>query len=175
MLVYNEFIAFDLETTGLNSTYDRIVQISLVRFKKGKITNIFSSYIKADKEISKEAKKVNQISKLKLLTAPKEEKVMEQVVEFLLNTLSGEIPLVAHNGLTFDILFLTKALDRYGYPYKIQLVDTFKESKEYIDSSQGYKLVNLCDCLGIAIKNAHDAECDAIACGELLNNIIKKI
>ena len=43
---FKEFISLDLETTGLNSKKDEIIEISAIRFVNGEIKDEFTTLIK---------------------------------------------------------------------------------------------------------------------------------
>jgi len=42
----NKYIAFDIETTGLDSMYDEIIEIGAIKIEDGKKIEIFSTLIK---------------------------------------------------------------------------------------------------------------------------------
>ena len=58
----DRFIAFDTETTGVNSSLDRIVELGAVIFENGIIVDQFSSLVNPNMEIPPEATAVNHIT-----------------------------------------------------------------------------------------------------------------
>ena len=53
LLQLNEYISFDLETTGLNSDIDRITEISACRFINGEFSEEFTSLVNPEIPIPK--------------------------------------------------------------------------------------------------------------------------
>ena len=53
LLKLNEYISFDLETTGLNPKFDRITEISACRFVNGQFSEEFTSLINPEIPIPK--------------------------------------------------------------------------------------------------------------------------
>ena len=160
----NDFIALDLETTGLSPTNDRIVQISLVYFHNGKEKKNYTSYVKTDRKVSKAAYNVNHISPLKLKFAPSEDKVYKEVVKFIDKNKHSTI--VAHNA-SFDSRFLNNTLQRMGYSVDLDYTDTLSLARRNVEGVPNYKLDTLCEYFEIELDHAHDAYSDAKACGEL--------
>lgn len=39
------YVAFDIETTGLNPKFDKIIEIGAVRIRDGEVAEIFSSFV----------------------------------------------------------------------------------------------------------------------------------
>ena len=48
-----EFVAIDIETTGLNSEWDEIIQIAAIRFKGDEVVNQFVSLVKPKGKVPK--------------------------------------------------------------------------------------------------------------------------
>ena len=179
--VASRFIAFDVETTGLNPLEDRVVEISAVVFQEGQIVDKYSSLIKVGHKISYEAQMIHGIRGEDLLTAPDEKVVYEELVSFLGIALNGEIPLCAHNA-EFDISFLCNSLERLNIRnwenpnWKIRFIDTLRQARMLIEGVKDYKLPTLKEYMGLTM-NSHRAENDAIVCGNLLcklNQIIEE-
>lgn len=73
--VKKRYYAFDVETTGLNSYSDRIIELGVVLFENGVPVNSFGSLINAEVNISAEASRVNNITNSMIENAPKEKEV----------------------------------------------------------------------------------------------------
>lgn len=171
-LLRNEFIAFDVETTGLNPTSDRIVEIGAVLFVDGQPADSFSSLVNPGKSISPSASAVNHITNDMVKTAPSEEGVYENFVSFLGKALQGEIIMCAHNA-SFDFGFLANTLSRLGYDGIIRYADTLSMARQYVCGLENYKqctLENHFDLVNIA---SHRAASDAENCGHILNRILE--
>ena len=58
---FKNFVAIDLETTGLNYENDRIIQIAMVKVINGEIVDKFQSYVNPKRHIKQEASEINGI------------------------------------------------------------------------------------------------------------------
>ncbi|HQP62501.1 MAG TPA: 3'-5' exonuclease, partial [Candidatus Cloacimonas sp.] len=57
-----EFVAIDIETTGLNSEWDEIIQIAGIRFKGEEVVNQFVSLVKPKGKVPKFIEHLTHIS-----------------------------------------------------------------------------------------------------------------
>lgn len=165
------FIAFDVETTGLNADYDRIIELGAVKFIDGKPADKFSTLINPKVSIPKMVSNVNHITNEMISTAPTEEDVYPKFIEFLGSAVTGKIIMCAHNA-RFDFNFLGNTLRRLGYDAEIVYADTLSLSRKYIHGLENYKLGTLEKHLGLTNNNQHRAESDALICGEILCNVL---
>jgi len=129
------YIAFDFETTGLDTQKDEPIQIGLVRFwADGQIIDTFQSLIKPKKPL-KELKDIVRFltgfSLDDLKDAPTMEELLPQLKEFF----SGECIAVWHN-IGFDIAMLQK----YMNFDPIWQVDTYPLSKQLMHYIPSYAL-----------------------------------
>lgn len=167
----NEYIAFDIETTGLNRTNDRIIEIGAVLYQNGQISNKYGTLIHSVNHIPQSASRVNHITDEMLLNAPSEEQAYLEIIDFMKNAISGDVPLVAHNA-SFDISFLKNTLERLGYNGNLKYIDTLALSKKKLDLCN-YKQQTVADFFGIDNKNAHRALDDAETCGMIFAKLLK--
>lgn len=166
-MLKKKYIAFDIETTGLNPVEDRIVELGAVLFENGIPVKKFSSLVNPNKFISFEATRVNNISNEMIQNAPRENIIYSKLVEFLEDSLSGETVICAHNA-RFDIGFLSNTLERLGYSGNIKYIDTLSLSKNLIYGLENYKQSTVADYFDIINEEAHRAVTDAETCGKIL-------
>ena len=69
-LLRQQFIAFDVETTGLSPAIDRIVEIGAVLFANGEPVDSFSTLVNPRMNISASATAVNHITNNMISSAP---------------------------------------------------------------------------------------------------------
>lgn len=119
----NQFIVFDLETTGLKPERDRIIQISAVRIidgapaPTGSHPAVFDEYVTlrvGDRELPYSLKVKLGFDRhpeweAELEQAEPESRVFERFREWV-----GDLPLLAHNA-NFDYGFLKRAAGRIGW------------------------------------------------------------
>lgn len=171
--IKEEFIAFDVETTGLSALNDEIIEIGAVRFKNGYITERFSTLINPKIPIPIEATKVNHITNEMVKNAPTSNEIILKFVEFFGDALqsSGTI-IIAHNA-NFDMGFLTEFLKKnYRENTSIRYADTLKLSRKTLSGLVDYKLNTVANHFEIHNLNAHRAVSDAETCGNVLLKLL---
>lgn len=112
---------FDLETTGLNITKDRIVEIAIIKINPDGNEETFHSYVNPEIKIPKESAEIHGITDEKVQDSPTFKELASKVVEFI-----GEADLVGFNSNKFDIPVLSEELLRVGNDFDIS-------SKSFID------------------------------------------
>lgn len=165
------FIAFDLETTGLDSDYERILEIGATLFLDGKPTDSFQTLVNPERKIPYIATKINHITDEMVADAPTEAEALQSFSDFVGDAFSKGTLFCAHNA-DFDIRFLKKALQRNGMDADIRYVDTLAISRKYIKGIPNYKLPTVANYFALSIEHAHRADDDAAACGEILCRIL---
>jgi len=163
------YIAFDFETTGLDSKKDDAIQIWIVKFNHNfQIEKQFSSYIKPDnlENLSEIVEFTTWIKKEQLETAPSFDEIKDDILSFF----DENSVLIGHN-IAFDIWFLEKYV--WTVPYKY-IFDTYPYSRKFLHFEPAYALEILADKYGFK-GQSHDALADSIMAMELFKLIMKKI
>lgn len=156
-------VCVDTETTGLNHTSDRILQISVVKFNPntGERLDRRNWYIKPTGlwSIEKSAEQTHGITKEFI---EREGVSLKSMFNDFMSVKEG-CAILTYNGTTFDIDFLEREFER-------ELLDPKFYDHEFIDSFDIEKLVNsnrLADTYrryyGHDFENAHDASADTEA------------
>ena len=156
------FIAFDLETTGLDSDYERILEIGATLFLDGKPADSFQTLVNPERKIPYMATKINHITDEMVADAPSEADALQSFSDFVGDAFSKGTLFCAHNA-DFDIRFLKKALQRNGMDADIRYVDTLAISRKYIKGIPNYKLPTVANYFALSIEHAHRADDDAAA------------
>ena len=104
--ISNQFVIFDVETTGLNATYEKITEIGAVKIVDGKIVDKFSCLVNPRKPIPPNITVLTGISNDMVKDSPDETTVIPEFLKFCKDSI-----LVAHNA-PFDIRFITSAASR---------------------------------------------------------------
>ena len=167
----NRFIAFDVETTGLNASSDRIIELGAVLFENGIPMKSFSSLVNPGIVVPAAATAINHITNAMVKNAPDEEIVYPEFLEFLGDAVSGNTIMCAHNA-KFDFDFLQNTLTRLGYDAELKYVDTLALSRRYIPGLANYKQCTVEAHFGFKNSSSHRAETDAEMCGRILNKIL---
>jgi len=107
---------FDLETTGVDKTTDRIVEIAIIRFDGDKRYE-FQTYINPEIPIPASATEIHGITNEMVADKP----TMAQLAKKLHNIFNG-CDLYGYNSNSFDIPFLALQLEKAGYPLDLSEV-----------------------------------------------------
>lgn len=166
-----KYIAFDVETTGLNSYIDRIIEIGAVIFENQIPIKEFGTLVNPKIKIPSAATAVNHITNDMIATAPNEKEVYADLVKFLGDALKEETIICAHNA-KFDMGFLSETLMRLGYNADIIYVDTLSISRRMVFGIENYKQPTLASHFGIVNEQEHRAVSDAKTCGYILLNLL---
>lgn len=162
----SDFVAFDVETTGLHGTHDEIIQLTAIRFQEWEPVEIFSTFVNPKKAIPEEASRVNNITDDMVASAPPIEAVIKDFDAFI-----GKSNLLGHN-ILFDLKFLDYAGSEY-YQTKRKYYDTLELARLLDLSVINNKLSTLCEHFYIMDgKSAHRSDADALACGLLFKRLV---
>ncbi|MCB0390214.1 MAG: 3'-5' exonuclease [Bdellovibrionales bacterium] len=164
------FIAFDLETTGILPGVDRIVEIGAVRYFNGQVEAVYSTLVDPQIPIPEGASRVNGISDDMVQGKPTIDRLLESFADFCKDHL-----VVAHNA-AFDAQFLTADIKKFESPApKGVIIDTYAMAKKVFPGLPNYKLGTLVQHLDIPSTQFHRAEEDASYCGQLFIKMVEKI
>jgi DNA polymerase-3 subunit epsilon len=105
---------FDLETTGLNITTDRIVEIAIIRVEADGSESEFLRRVNPCMPIPAEVSAIHGIFDEDIAEAPKFEEIADEVVEFI-----GDSDLAGYNSNKFDIPVLAEELMRAGCDFDV--------------------------------------------------------
>lgn len=165
-----DFIAFDIETTGTVAGLDRIVEISAVKFVNFTVDSVFSTLVDPKMSIPKGASAVNGITDDMVIGKPTIDEVLGGLTEF-----TGDSPLVAHNA-PFDTQFLISDFQKYEVSTPAGVIlDTLPISRKVLPGLANYKLGTLVQHLKLPTGQFHRAEQDAISCGQVFMELVKRI
>lgn len=132
------FVAFDLETTGLSPSNDRIVEIGAVKFRNGTIIDQKSWLVNPGRSIPWLVQQVHGITDAMVRDAPDFVTVYKEFSEFI----EGAV-LMAHNA-RFDVSFLSAEIARAGFPPPPnKVIDTLKLFRNWFPNAPSYSLADI--------------------------------
>lgn len=167
---HNEFVSFDIETTGLSAkSGDRIIEIGAVKIKDGEVVDVFHSMVNPDIRIPYRITELTGITDEDVENSPRVEEVLQEFKAFTENLI-----LVAHNA-KFDLGFI----EYYGALTDIEFnepyVDTVQMSRYLLTDLDSHKLNCVADRLKIRQDSHHRAHDDARVCGEIFIELSKML
>ncbi len=162
------YVVLDVETTGLNSVNDKIIEIGMARIRNGNISETYSTLVNPDMPIQSDASAVNGIYDDDVRDAPQIHEIIHDINAFIGNDI-----VVGHN-ITFDLRFLRMAMLENGISKSIGYVNTLSVSRSILPHLKDHKLQTLMEAAGIKECQIHRALDDAINTHKILQYCIKE-
>lgn len=153
----DNYVIFDLETTGLSPEYDEIIEISGIKVQNRQVQEDFSTLVNPGRHIPSDATRINGITDKMVENAPPLKNALEAFFAF-----AGKEILIGHNIHSFDMKFLeagaAKALQQ-----KItnDYVDTLWLAKTLLPL-QRFRLTDLAAYFRVNTAGAHRALNDCV-------------
>jgi DNA polymerase III subunit epsilon len=177
-----EFVVFDSETTGFNvKKGDRIVSISAVRLKNGRIdlADVFHALVNPNRDIPSETAVIHEILPRMVEGKPSIENVLPEFIHYI-----GSAVLVAHHAW-LDMSFLNHGMIRlFGFPLQNVVVDTAILDQVLVvkrtpSSMRGTikinsRLSSLAERYHVSIEEDHSSFGDALVTAQIFQNMIKQ-
>ncbi len=164
-----EYIAFDLETTGLDSRTDQIIEIGAVLFRNGLPADRFSSFAQPGEPLSANIVALTHITDEMLAGAPTPQEAVGAFLDW-----AGSRTLVGHNA-EFDVGFLRTCCGTFGREFDPAWVDTLVLSQFLCPKLSSYKLTSVASALDLPPFQAHRAYEDAQVCGQIYAILISRL
>lgn len=158
----------DLETTGTQAHYDKIIEIGIVKVEDGAVTARYKQLLNPNTYLDPYIEQLTGICAQDLEDKPTFESVKHKVLEIL----DGSI-FVAHN-VRFDYGFLKNEFRRSGLSFRAKHLCTVKLSRLLYPQLGRYNLDSVMAYLGISCKNRHRAYDDAFVLWELYRKAQKE-
>ena len=164
-MIYENTTIIDFETTGFDPNNDKIIEVALLRIRKGKIIGSLTHLINPEIDIPSEITKITGITNGDVDYCPK----IYQILPWLM-AIIGDSIIVAHNAL-FDLNFLEVQNQKYrGKGIKNFFLDTRAISIDRFPY-ESHRLEAMCKKYGIHLIGAHRANNDVQATWELLKKL----
>ncbi|MFC1930483.1 exonuclease domain-containing protein, partial [Chloroflexota bacterium] len=158
------FISLDLETTGLNTQTDKIIDVGVVKFNSEQVLDKFQTLVNPDVEIPYFVQLLTGITPEQITSAPSVGVILPQLEDFIDN-----YPLVGHN-ISFDISFL----ESNGLLLSNKIYDTFELANLLFPQAKDFRLQSIATALGINSSIGHRALPDAMTAMNVFNLLMER-
>ena len=162
-------VFFDLETTGVNMTHDRIIEIYLIKLMPGGEEEHRHELLNPGIPIPDQVSKIHGIYDKDVADKPRFADVAHELVKFLDNC-----DFAGFNSNRFDFPMLVEEFLRYNIEFDIQ-------NRKFVDVQRIFHLMeprNLAAALrfycGKELVNAHSAQADTVATLDILKAQLEK-
>lgn len=166
------YCIFDLETTGLSSKYDHIIEFGAQNMDERNVVDSMQTFIKPPVPISAFTTNLTGISENDVVDAKPIEEVIDDILDFI-----GDRILVAHNA-DFDVTFLNDLLVRLGRePLSNPVIDTLDLDRSLHKERRAHRLGNVARYYGIKYDEdgAHRADYDANVLVEVFLHMLNEM
>ena len=171
VLADQEYVVFDLETTGLSTRHDHIIEFGAVLMYKGLVVERKDFFVKSPIEIPDYIVEKTHISNNDI----KDAKTFKECKDEILDFIKGRV-LVAHNA-SFDFGFLNEELRRLDLPkLDNSVIDTLDLARSMF-KRRSYSLGHICKQYGVEYdeEGAHRADYDAEVLSQCFNLMLKDL
>ncbi len=163
----DEYIVFDLETTGFNPYSCGITEIGAVRLRHGEVIDTFSTFVNPGCHISRQITETTGITDDMVADAPCIADALRMFKDYI-----GDAYLAAHNA-PFDLGFLYKHGKDSGLKFENKCLDTIWLFHRAMPGYKSYGLGKLAQDLGITFRH-HRALDDAMCTADIMRMCMEK-
>jgi len=164
----DEYIVFDLETTGLSPEYDEIIEFSGFHIKDGYVIDEYSTLIKPLNPIDSFISELTGITNEMLECKPMLVDVIQPIYSFL-----DQHVLIGHN-VHFDLNFIYDAVEYFlQKELSNDFVDLLRVSRKMHPEWKSHTLSIIADQLSTSVQPTHRAGNDALATYQAYEKIKK--
>ena len=165
----DDYVVFDLETTGFSPIHDAIIEIGAVKVSKGKISDHYSVFVNPQRPIPLRITELTSIDDSMVADA----KSIEEILPEFLSFCEG-CSLVAHNA-EFDVSFIEENAKRQGFETDFTVLDTVQMARLLLTDLNKFKLNTVCKRLNIKQEHHHRAVDDARVTAEVFLRFVEML
>ena len=165
----DEYVVFDIETTGFNPRTCKIIEIGAVKIVNGEIVDRFSEFVNPQVPIPYRITELTSIKDEMVENAPTIEEILPRFMEFCKGTV-----LVAHNA-GFDTGFIKYNCKKLGLDYDYTHVDTVEVARYLHPHMARFNLDAVCKAENLVNEHHHRAVDDAEVTAKIWKKFIEKL
>lgn len=162
MAILDHYVAFDLETTGIDPQTHEIIELAAVRVRTGQIADEFHSLVSPRKEPGPHIERITGISAAQLRGQPRIGETLPGFLAFI-----DDLPLIAHNA-QFDVGFLKAA----GVGRMPTVYDSLELARIALPRLRNHKLETLLNAFAVTPDERHRAGADTRALVEVIDALV---
>lgn len=166
----DEYIVFDVETTGLSFANDRLTSIAAVKVRNLQNVDSFETYVDPGIPIPEKITELTGIDDNTVKGAPHEDEALRKFMEFC-----GDSPiLVAHNA-DFDTTMIDQVCRRNNINFQYNYIDTLIMCRAMLPEMSRHKLNNVAKALKLGSFEHHRADEDALILSKIFIELLGRL
>ncbi len=165
----DEFVVFDIETTGLSAQTCKITEIGAVKIRNGAVIDRYNTFVNPECPIPEEITQLTSITNEMVADARTIREVLPEFLEFV-----GDRLLIAHNA-DFDIGFIRVAAKLQEIPFTNAYLDTVALSRYLNPDLKSHKLNLLAEHYKLGDFHHHRACDDAEMLAMIFFGMVKQL
>lgn len=135
---FDDYVVFDIETTGLDCFNDKIIEIGAIKVINNEIVEEFNYLINPNIALPEVIVNITGITDEDLKDKDTIDIILPKFIEFI-----GDYPLLAHNN-SFDLSFINENIKKLNLnKLNNKMVDTLELSRKYLTHMYSHKLETL--------------------------------
>jgi len=165
------FVVFDIETTGLSITRDKIIEIGAVKVVSNTIVERFQTFVNPDEPLTDATTKFTSITDEMVRDAPTIDQAMISFLDFAKDSI-----LVAHNA-SFDVGHIKENARVLGLDFNSDyVIDTLNMARYfYHESLKRFNLKAVAKHFKVNLEQHHRADADAEATAQILLTMLSDL
>lgn len=168
--VNDELIVFDVETTGLSFSSDRLTEIGAVKLKNLQVVDSFNTKVNPGRHIPEKITELTGISDEDVKDAPSEKEAVEKFMTFC-----GDNPVLAAHNATFDTNFINEACRRSGIIFEYNWIDTLVLCQAMLPNIARHRLNYVAKQLKLGKFDHHHASDDALMLAKIYITLVERL
>lgn len=166
----DELIVFDVETTGLSPSQDRLTEIGAVRLRGMQIIDTFNTMVNPKRPIPPKIVELTGITDADVENAPSEAEAIQKFIAFC-----GEKPVLAAHNARFDTAFVQNVCKRHQIDFSFATLDTLVLCKSMLPNIAKHKLDAVAKVLKLGKFDHHRALDDAQMLAKIYVELVNRL
>jgi DNA polymerase-3 subunit epsilon len=165
----DDFVAIDLETTGLDAGRDAVVAVAIVPFRGGEPIGGYETLVNPGRPIPPASTRIHGITDEMVMTAPRLVDVLDEI-----EVLCGSHVVVGH-GVAFDLAILERVRRSHHRPPLLNTALCTMRLAAALHPGRVVTLESLAGRLGVPVLGRHTARGDALIAGAMMLGLLPEL